>query len=137
MSNLEEFKKMTDSFPCTSCGECCRNIGHIPELKDFDLGDGVCKFLKDGLCSIYETRPDICQVDKMFDKKYHKFYTKEEFYNLNISVCGELQLKAKKEFKPLFTLIQNLKIKDFLNACTNYFRWYRSCQCSLRSKKGL
>ncbi len=83
------------SFPCNSCGECCRNIAHIPELKDFHSGDGICKFLKNNRCEIYENRPDICKVDTMFEKTYHKFYTKEQFYNLNIEACFQLQERAK------------------------------------------
>jgi len=34
-------------------------------MKDYHNGDGVCKYLNsDSQCSIYETRPDICRVDK-------------------------------------------------------------------------
>ena len=32
-------------FPCTSCGLCCQNISTVVELKEFDLGNGVCKHL--------------------------------------------------------------------------------------------
>ena len=63
-------------FPCTKCGLCCQNISSIPELKDYDLGTGICKYfdsITNG-CEIYENRPLICRVDKMFDLKYHKFY---------------------------------------------------------------
>ena len=30
--------------------------------KEWALEDGSCKYLKDNLCSIYETRPEICRV---------------------------------------------------------------------------
>jgi len=48
-------------FPCTSCGLCCQNIGGIKELKEFDLGNGICKYFDFGnrKCSIYEDRPNI------------------------------------------------------------------------------
>ena len=80
-------------FPCTSCGICCKNITNIPELKEFDLGDGICKYFdkQNNICLIYETRPDICRVDLMFEKEYYKYYNKEEFYKLNAQACNKLQ----------------------------------------------
>ena len=86
-------------FPCTSCGLCCQNISNIKELKEFDLGNGVCKYFNhiDNSCKIYQDRPDICQVDKMFDIKYHKYFTKEEFYIENAKVCNNLQDKYKMD----------------------------------------
>lgn len=80
-------------FPCTGCGLCCKNISNIVELKDFDLGNGVCKHydMKQNICKIYETRPDICRVDKMFNIKYNKHFTKMDFYIENAKVCNELQ----------------------------------------------
>jgi len=72
---------------------CCRNIGHIPELKEFNRGDGVCKYLDEysNLCKIYYKRPDICKVDLMYQKKYYKFYTKEQFFELNYKNCEFLK----------------------------------------------
>ena len=80
-------------FPCTSCGLCCKHISHIKELKEYDLGNGVCKYLNldTNECLMYDKRPDICKVDEMFNKKYHKCYTKEEFYKLNADACNRLQ----------------------------------------------
>jgi len=90
-------------FPCTACGLCCQNISNIIELKDFDLGNGTCKYFNhiDNNCSIYENRPNICRVDKMFDMFYSKQYTQEEFYIGNANVCNALQDKYKinKSFK--------------------------------------
>ena len=62
-------------FPCTNCGLCCKNIKDVKELKNFDRGDGICKYLdlETNLCTIYDTRPDICNIDKMFEKKYFKY----------------------------------------------------------------
>jgi hypothetical protein len=80
-------------FPCTGCGLCCQNISNIEELKAFDLGNGVCKYFdnKTNNCLIYENRPDICRVEKMFDMKYHQYFTKKEFYLKNAEVCNQLQ----------------------------------------------
>jgi len=90
-------------FPCTGCGLCCQNITDIVELKEYDLGNGTCKYFDTigGLCKIYETRPSICRIDKMFDMKYHKQFTKDEFYKLNADACNAMQdrYKVDKSFK--------------------------------------
>lgn len=84
-------------FPCTSCGLCCQNISKIKELRDYDLGNGVCKYLNliSNECEIYDKRPDICKVDKMFQLEYKKYFTKEVFYIENAKVCNSLQEKYK------------------------------------------
>ena len=92
-------------FPCNSCGLCCQYISNIKELKEFDLGNGVCKYfdIKYNICKIYETRPDICRVDKMFKIKYKNYFTKEKFYQMNIEACSALQKQ--------FNIDNNFKIK--------------------------
>ena len=70
---------MSDSkFPCEKCGECCRHISGIPELAEYDRGDGVCVHLKGVLCEIYDHRPEICNVETMFRKVFSKSMTREE-----------------------------------------------------------
>ena len=80
-------------YPCTGCGLCCQHISDIKELKEFDLGNGVCKhydYATKG-CRIYENRPTICRVDEMYESAYKKSYGKLEFYKLNAEVCNKLQ----------------------------------------------
>jgi len=86
-------------FPCTSCGLCCQNISNIKELERYDLGNGICKYFDSisNLCTIYENRPDICRVDKMFDLVYSKEFTQEEFYIGNAKVCNDLQEQYKMD----------------------------------------
>lgn len=43
---------------------------------------------------IYETRPDICRVDKMYDKVYASQYTWKGFVILNMRACHALQAQA-------------------------------------------
>lgn len=88
-------------FPCSSCGLCCQNITNIAELKDFDLGNGMCKHFNSmtNSCNIYENRPDICRIDKMFEIKYREYFTKEEFYIENANVCNTLQDQNKIDEK--------------------------------------
>ncbi|MEA1954702.1 MAG: YkgJ family cysteine cluster protein [Campylobacterota bacterium] len=81
-------------FPCTSCGLCCRHIENIAELNEYDLGNGICKYLNivDNSCKIYDERPDICRIDKMFDIEFNKHFSKKDFYVKNAEVCNSLQL---------------------------------------------
>ena len=66
-------------FPCTKCGQCCRNLDRtlksdynnviLNELRDSfpykPSEDGSCEMLtEDGLCSVYETRPNFCNITK-------------------------------------------------------------------------
>ena len=84
-------------FPCTGCGLCCQNITNIEELKGYDLGNGICKYFDhiSNQCKIYDNRPDICRVDKMFDLVYSKKFTQKEFYIGNAKVCNYLQEQYK------------------------------------------
>lgn len=79
-------------FTCTKCGLCCCNIDLVPELSEYDMGNGVCIHLtEDNLCDIYSSRPDICNVEKMFDTKYRYLMSKEEYDHLNEEGCKLLQ----------------------------------------------
>ena len=72
-------------------------ISNIKELKYYDLGNGVCRYLDviNNKCKTYETRPNICRVDKMFDIKYYKYFTQEDFYIENAKTCNNLQEQYK------------------------------------------
>ena len=83
-------------FVCTKCGLCCKNIDTIPELEKFDMGDGVCIHLSnDNLCNIYAVRPDICNIDRMYELFYKSILSKEEYERLNIEGCRALQNKKR------------------------------------------
>lgn len=94
------------NFPCAQCGNCCRNVGKqikfarlarqngddspiIDEMLAFPhkLNDkGECENLVDNKCSIYETRPDICDVNKLW-RKYMKG-------NISLKLWHELNKRA-------------------------------------------
>lgn len=61
--------------------------------KDLDRGDGVCKFLSENLCSIYENRPLLCRIDESFEKFFSDKMSREEFYTLNYQGCKALKEK--------------------------------------------
>lgn len=82
------------SFSCDKCGLCCRNISKIPGLAAFDSGNGTCIYLTDeNLCSIYASRPEICQVDLMYEKYFKSTMSVEEWYELNSEGCKKLKLQ--------------------------------------------
>ena len=97
------------SFNCTECGLCCTKVGGIiqnlgeadPKIRaayaefpfKFDQ-EGVCEKYdpKTKHCTVYNDRPDICNVDKMYYKVYHKIYkTKASYYQDIEDTCLELQ----------------------------------------------
>ena len=68
-----------NKFPCTKCGLCCTkvNLGKWldPDVTDDPFikfviskfpykltDDGSCEMLVDGLCSVYEDRPLLCNI---------------------------------------------------------------------------
>lgn len=79
-------------FQCSKCGICCRNIDKIPELSDFHNGDGICIHLnRNNLCNIYENRPDVCNVEKMYQLKYKDVISRDEYEKMNMEGCRILQ----------------------------------------------
>ena len=84
-------------FNCDCCGLCCRHIDKVSQLKNFDEGNGVCKFL-DALTNrfrIYFNRPDVCNVEVGYKKFFSEIYTEEEYLRLNYEVCSQLKRKHK------------------------------------------
>lgn len=78
-------------FNCDKCGLCCAHIGGNILYKELDRGDGVCKFLKGKLCSIYKERPLLCRVDESWEKVFHSEISLEDFYQLNYQGCKALK----------------------------------------------
>ncbi len=54
-------------FPCTGCGLCCQNIATVKELKEFDLGNGVCKFFDIKCLNLLK----ICQIVIFLENNGH------------------------------------------------------------------
>lgn len=83
-------------FPCEKCGACCRNIKKSELYASLNRGDGVCRYLKDNLCSIYEIRPLLCRIDESYERFFKEKYTREEYYRLNLEICHKLQAEEKQ-----------------------------------------
>ena len=78
-------------FKCSQCGVCCRHLDRSELYRELDRGDGVCRYLKGNLCSIYENRPLLCRIDDCYDKYFSEIYTRDEYYRLNEQACKILQ----------------------------------------------
>ncbi|MFW6029502.1 MAG: YkgJ family cysteine cluster protein [Halanaerobiales bacterium] len=80
-------------FNCTMCGVCCTKLNRNELYKDLDRGDGICIFLNldSKLCTIYDDRPLLCNIDKMYKEYFYKFYSQDEYYNLNKKGCNKLK----------------------------------------------
>lgn len=95
---VKENLVMNELFPCYKCGLCCQNVDKSEETKFLDRGDGTCRHYDEEtkLCTIYETRPDICRVDKQYELNYKEQYSWQEFTELNLIACKILQEKNSK-----------------------------------------
>ena len=79
-------------FVCDKCGICCKNIGKVPMLSEFDNGSGVCIHLtKDNLCNIYNDRPIWCNVMQMYREKISETMSEAEWIALNYQSCQLLK----------------------------------------------
>lgn len=80
-------------FPCTACGQCCKNV-HLSELTNYlNRSDGTCRHFDDktNLCLIYEDRPLICRVEDYYDKHLSHLYEWDGFVKMNLEVCKKLK----------------------------------------------
>ncbi|MBU5488793.1 YkgJ family cysteine cluster protein [Clostridium sp. MSJ-8] len=84
-------------FKCDCCGLCCMNVGTSELYSDLDRGDGICRYFNDStrLCSIYQNRPDRCNVDRMYELVFSKSMSKDEYYELNYEACEKLKRREK------------------------------------------
>ncbi len=91
-------------FNCTGCGSCCRYIGLVinnvqaleepfkTEFLNFPYSfkeDGSCENLTvDNKCLVYENRPNICNIDKIYELYYADKISKQEYYLKNARICN-------------------------------------------------
>ncbi len=78
-------------YECKKCGACCRHLSLSNLYRDLDRGDGVCKYLNENLCSIYEVRPLLCRIDDSYVAYFNNFMSKEDYYRLNNEICNKLK----------------------------------------------
>lgn len=90
------------TYPCTSCGQCCRTAAKLG-LPPKEEGSSVCAHLDEetNLCKIYEKRPLVCRVDDLYDTLAVKMIemnkprkSREEYYQDNADACNEVIREA-------------------------------------------
>lgn len=83
------------SFPCDSCGLCCRRIGGIQGFEALDDGNGTCIHLNEqDQCSIYENRPLHCRIKEGYDVLFAADMNWNEYVLSNVTVCETLKKEA-------------------------------------------
>ena len=87
-------------FTCDKCGRCCRNLNRSDLYSELHNGDGVCKYLKGNLCSIYIVRPLLCRVDECYDIFFKDRMSYDEYCYLNKLACEKLKNKEEDKNVP-------------------------------------
>jgi Fe-S-cluster containining protein len=79
-------------FNCDKCGICCTKLNLSDIYADLDTGNGVCKYFDvlTKLCSIYENRPDRCNIIVMY-KYFEQSMTFKEYIEMNEQGCQKLK----------------------------------------------
>ena len=94
----DDIQSLMPPFPCTQCGLCCQRVHFADETRFLDRGDGTCRHydMARKSCAIYEERPDICRVDRMYALRYAGEHTWDEFVALNLEACVSLEELSNK-----------------------------------------
>jgi len=82
-----------DNFICSKCGACCRNLDKSIYFAEYDMGNGVCRYFDEetNLCTIYDDRPLLCNIEKAYDAYFKEYMTLDEYYSANYESCETLR----------------------------------------------
>ena len=83
-------------FICDKCGVCCKNLNGSEMYKKLHNGNGICKFLKDTECTIYESRPLICRVSESYNVFFKDMVSYEDYLRLTYDCCERLKQERRK-----------------------------------------
>ena len=83
-------------FQCDKCGECCRNLDKSEIYRELHDGDGICRYLRENLCSIYEKRPLICRIDEGFEAFFKDKISYEKYLQYTYECCEILKNNRRK-----------------------------------------
>lgn len=84
-------------FTCRKCGKCCTKFRLFPEgskwRNELDRGDGTCRYFDENsrLCSIYASRPLICNNVRYYDECLKDSMTREEFDEWLNEYCEKIR----------------------------------------------
>jgi|TARA_R100000781_G_C4056942_1_gene119688 Fe-S-cluster containining protein len=81
-------------FLCSGCGACCNHVGTLQKELPVDENGRCLNLDENNQCKIYDTRPDVCRVNKMFEKNKGvvegRVLTRLQYYMLNTLTCHRL-----------------------------------------------
>jgi len=82
-----------DKFKCSKCGACCRNLDKSIHFAEYHKGDGVCMYfdIDSNLCTIYDKRPLLCNIDEAYYVYFENYMTRDEYYVQNYNACEVLR----------------------------------------------
>jgi Fe-S-cluster containining protein len=83
-----------------------------PLLRDFDNGNGICRYLQKNKCTIYSTRPQICNISAIYEKTFKSLITENKFIIANLQACIKISLQFQDE-------VSYRKLNDILSAMIN------------------
>lgn len=88
---------------CEACGLCCRHAAadylRLFGLPVHERGEGCAHQADDGACRVYDMRPDVCRVDKMFLALAGRIgMCWGEYEDMSRKVCADLQ--RRHGYKP-------------------------------------
>jgi Fe-S-cluster containining protein len=89
MAEADYLETEAVTFICRKCGECCRHIEPFIDILPHQH-NGICDFLRDDLCSIYETRPDLCDYKRAY-KYFDGYLSETEYREQVIYFCKKLK----------------------------------------------
>lgn len=84
------------NFLYIECGLCCRLSGNIPQLQHLQNEKGLCRYFNEATnrCRIYQTRPTICNTEKMYTLYFKEIMSKDEYIYKNLQICYDLNKAA-------------------------------------------
>jgi Fe-S-cluster containining protein len=94
MAEINRSEKNPIVFICEKCGECCRHIEQFIQIWPHQH-NGICNFLQENVCSIYEARPDFCSFQRGYNKYCKNYMTETEYYAKTIYYCEQLRKEKK------------------------------------------
>ena len=93
MAKTDCFEIHEMTFNCDKCGECCRHMERFIDVLPHQH-NGICHFLQDGLCSIYENRPDLCDFKRAYNH-LKDYFTEYEYIENVMRSCEQLKSERR------------------------------------------
>lgn len=88
---------MSNKFDCDRCGLCCQNLRMLDLYSSLDRGDGTCRYYVEEtrLCSIYERRPLLCNIDAYYNEHLKDKMSRQKWHDLNNEACQKFKNSYK------------------------------------------